>query len=268
MNELAIFVNTCDAFEDCWTPFFKLFRKYGGELTNCTIYLNTENKTFSYEGLNIVCLNVNGGRVDKLSWSECLEVGLSKIEEPYVLYLQEDYFMDQIAAIDDIKRALSFMKSNEGDAVYLNRYGPIFDGSEGEESIVRVPVNSKYLLSTQACIWNKKYLKSIILPWENGWMFEKFGGLRVRKNGAYGIFSFSKKYLRDQNPVLDYVYTGIMKGRWHAGCVALFSSENIDVDFSARGFYKPGGVLKSKLEVVRKLFSSPFNALKSLIRSV
>lgn len=268
MKDLAILVNTSDGFEDCWVPFFKLFMKYGGELSKCKVYLNTERKDFNFNGLDIKALKVAESTVSKMTWSECLGAALDGIEESYVMYLQEDYFMNQLAAIDDIEHALSFIKRNEANAVYLNRYGPIFNASNCEELIERVPINSKYLLSTQACIWNKSYLKSIILPWENGWMFEKFGSLRVRKNEANGIFSFSKKYLRDENPVFDYVYTGIMKGRWHAGCVALFGSENIDVDFSVRGFYKTGGFFKSKLEVIRKLFSSPFNALKSLIRSL
>lgn len=268
MKELAIFVNTCDGFEDCWEPFFKLFTKYGDNLTKCKIYLNTEKKVFNFPGLDIVSLQVSAGSSSSLTWSECLAKGLDRIEEPFVLYLQEDYFIDELVAIDEIITALDFIKKNNAKAVYLNRYGPIFDVPEVDDSIVPVPASAKYLLSTQACIWNKSFLQSTILPWENGWMFEKFGGLRIQKNQVVGIFSISPKVFTNKTQVFNYIYTGVMKGKWHSKCVSLFLLENIDVDFKVRGFYIERSGLKSKLEVLQKLFSNPVNAFKSLMRSL
>ncbi len=43
---LGIFVNTSDGFQDCWPPFFELFRQYGGSLCSCPVYLNTERAEF------------------------------------------------------------------------------------------------------------------------------------------------------------------------------------------------------------------------------
>jgi hypothetical protein len=57
MGQYSILVNTCDKFEDCWDPFFKLFKFYWPDYTG-TIYLNTEYKDYSFEGLTIVSLKV------------------------------------------------------------------------------------------------------------------------------------------------------------------------------------------------------------------
>lgn len=267
MNGLAIFVNTCDAFEDCWEPFFKLFKEYGGALRNCTIYLNTEHKKFDYEGLNIVCLKVNGARNHRLSWSECLDIGLSKVKEPYVLYLQEDYFFNQDVALPEVKTALDFLKAKAGNAVYLNEFGPIINSPIDTDFIVPVPVSSKYLLSTQACIWKVSYLKGLLLPWENGWMFEKFGCLRLKNDKGNGIFTVSPISLEERSTV-SYIYTGVMKGAWHLDCVELFAAHRLDINFDRRGFYKSRNRWQSKFEVLRMLFSNPKHAFMSVVRSL
>lgn len=45
----SILVNTCDKFEDCWNPFFKLFFLFWPDY-NGVIYLNTEYKEYSVRG--------------------------------------------------------------------------------------------------------------------------------------------------------------------------------------------------------------------------
>ncbi len=50
---LAVFVNSSDGFQDCWQPFFELFRSYGGFLWYFPIYLNTERSQFDSGGINL-----------------------------------------------------------------------------------------------------------------------------------------------------------------------------------------------------------------------
>jgi hypothetical protein len=56
-NFCTIIVNSCDAYDDTWYPFFKLLKKYW---PNCKfpIVLNTETKKFEYEGLDIKVINL------------------------------------------------------------------------------------------------------------------------------------------------------------------------------------------------------------------
>ena len=266
MKNLAVFINSSDGFDDCWDPFFKLYCQFAKDLCGIPVYLNTERKDYSWTGLKIsstmVSENDSGFR---LTWSECLQRGLNKIEEPYILYLQEDYFLNGNVDIDLIKESLEMIRAQpDVGVVYLNSYGPQFQNvREINLNFVEIlpPVN--YLLSTQAAIWRKDVLISLICPWENGWMFEKFGSCRARKLKKR-FLSLSKSLLSERN-ALDYVYTGIIKGKWNTKCVDLFRSQNILIDFSRRGFYKDSGRLKSRMEVIKKIFSHPVNAFRSVL---
>ena len=88
-DRYSIFINTTDSFEDCWEPFFKLFKQYWPEY-NGKIYLNTETKEYFYSGLNIISIQ-NG--LEGKPWSQCLKHALELIDEEYMLYMQEDYFL-------------------------------------------------------------------------------------------------------------------------------------------------------------------------------
>ena len=54
-ENITIVVNTCDAFEDCWVPFFTLLKTYW---PSCSIkmLLTTFEKNFTFKGLDIDCL--------------------------------------------------------------------------------------------------------------------------------------------------------------------------------------------------------------------
>ena len=74
-NNFVVLINTCDKFEDCWIPFFKLWSLYWKNY-NGTIYLNTEYKDFNYPGLEIKCSKCCDShgypQNKKAPWSQCL----------------------------------------------------------------------------------------------------------------------------------------------------------------------------------------------------
>lgn len=263
-GDMAILVNTSDGFADCWDPFFELWRTYAADIKDLPIYLNTERIGYHTNGLDVRTTHVwPKDESPRPTWSTCLDRGLAQITEEKVLYLQEDYFLTQPLRADCITRASALLDAHpQFDAVYLNNYGPKFeDGQPIAESFVAVPRLSKYLLSTQAALWKRDALRSHIQGWENGWMFEKFGTWRAAR-ASRQFASVAPKIMHEQ-PVIDYIYTGVMKGKWHRACPALFNAHGIDVDFSHRGFYRSSGPLKTKFEVVWKLASDPRLALQS-----
>jgi hypothetical protein len=268
MEKLAVFVNTSDGFDDCWRPFFQLFTKYGGELAASKVYLNTERKDYAYNGVDLFATKVWREGEPRPTWSECLSRGLNAISEPYLLYLQEDYFITQEVRSAWIGRAINLLEFDpEVGVVYLNRYGPQFRYDlPHNDGFVEIKPPVSYLLSTQAAIWRKDLLVSLVCDWENAWMFEKFGSLRARKSSCRFI-SVSRDVMNSE-PVLEYIYTGVMKGRWKKDCVGLFSHEGLEMNFNERGFYSENGRLKSQIEVFRKLFGNPVNAWRSIMSAV
>lgn len=261
---MAVFVNTSDGFADCWDPFFELWRTYAADIKNLPIYLNTERVGYETEELNVRATRVWPEDESKRpTWSACLDRGLTQITEEQVLYLQEDYFLTQPLRTDWIMRASALLDAQpQLDAVYLNKYGPQFaSGPAIADGFVAVPRRSKYLLSTQAALWRRDSLRDHIQCWENGWMFEKFGTWRAARAGRK--FASVTPKIMHEHPVIDYIYTGVMKGKWHVACPALMDAHGIYVDFSGRGFYRSSGPIKTKFEVVRKLAGDPRLALRS-----
>jgi hypothetical protein len=94
-------------------------------------------------------------------------------------------------------------------------------------------------------------------------MFEIFGTWRARKrNDLFLMADFNSK---DGRPAIDYVHTGVIKGKWHPLMPDLFAQHHIDIDFKKRGFYEPPPALLRKWEVIKKLAQDPMHALRQLI---
>lgn len=269
INQIASFVNTCDGFQDCWEPFFRLFAQYAGPLRSLPVYLNTERAGFSFPRLRIIPTRVwPQSEPGRPTWSECLIRGLGAVAEPYVLYFQEDYFLKR--PVEDIHLAagLQLLQQDPGvGVVYLNEYGPQFRRSlpYGRE-FVQICDPASYRVSTQAAIWRKEFLLSVICPWESGWTFEKFASLRVRRFHRK-LISLDPIVMRTA-PAVDYIYTGVIKGKWKRECVELFRTHGINVDFSQRGFYRESGRLKTRCEVFRKAVAQPSALIRSLVSLV
>lgn len=265
MEKLALFVNSSDGFKDCWPPFFTLFKRYGGAFQELPIYLNTERKRCEEQDLRLISTCTwPQAEAARPTWSECLLRGLDSVQEPFVLYLQEDYFLTQPVRTAVIEEAVCLLESDPSAAVvYLTRYGPQFERDRPYRGgFVEIQKPARYLLSTQAAVWRKSALRELVAPWENGWMFEKFGSVRAARSGQKFI-SVARDIMQSQ-AVIDHVYTGVIKGQWQRDCVELFKENGISVDFGRRGFYQDRGRLKSRIEVAKKLVADPRNTLRSL----
>lgn len=265
MNNLTIFINSSDGFEDCWDPFFKLFKKYWPNC-NYPILLNTEIKDYSYDGLNIKATKVSSQDLSKkLTWSECLILALEQIETPFVLYMQEDYFLDTEVNKSHIDDFIQLMLQKI-DIAYIgltnNGNYPPFKISEVDNRLFEVSAKGKYRISTQAGIWRKEVIKSYLLPHENGWMFEIFGTLRAHKRREL-FLTINREYYFNK-PIISYTLTGIIKSKWHENIPTLFKDNGIYIDYNKRGFYKEKNVFSRKIETAARLFKNPLSVFKSL----
>ena len=253
-NELTIFVNTSDSFEDCWHPFFTLFARYW---PNCpySIVLNTETKDYSFKGMNIVCAKVAVGENRRLTWSECLERALDNIQTPYILYLQEDYFLEAAVRADVLENLLQVMQAGRADVIRLSEaegagpWQPV-DGA----LIWQVAQKAKYRISLQAAIWHKDFLRAQVRPHENPWQLESFGSMRLRRKKSK-IFCVNRNFYSGKGKeIFPYTPTGVIAGKWVRHVVEpLFVANNIAVDFTQRGFYDAAKRKKRRSFLLRLL---------------
>lgn len=264
-KKITILVNTSDSFEDCWNPFFSLFKKYFKDL-DYNILLNTEFKDYTFQDLKIKCSKVHIGTKDRrLTWSECLRKALEQIDTPLVLYMQEDYFLHNYVDLERLETYTELMIENKQIShiglTKFGSYGPFEKSSYLD--LLEIGLNNRYRISTQAGLWRVDILKSYIKDHESGWMFEILGTLRAKKRKNEVFLTVQRS--DESKGVFDYILTGIIKGKWHYQVPDLFKRHGIEVDYTKRGFYsKRFGYWQEKVSLYYKLFSNPKLILKSL----
>lgn len=249
-NKLTILVNSCDAYEDLWNPFFTLLRKYW-EDKSVRIVLNTESKFFSLEGITIDCISC----IDK-NYSTRIRNALSHIHTEYVLILLDDFFLRRPVDLDRIEQIIKWMDADE-EIVYFNSdCTEVYADWEVDKypGFRRIPPGAEYVLNLQAAIWRTKDLLSYwdrsVSPWE----WEGIVSLRTinDKKKFYCTTSW-------ENAICDYGYMsegmGVFRGKWVLDDVKpLFEREEIDVDFTQRGIYDPEKALNRVDTQTRKSF--------------
>ncbi len=236
----SILINTTDSFEDCWIPFFTLFKKFWPDYLG-KIYLNTETKIFTFPGLNIISLQNNTKTPDiRPTWSECLIRALSSIDDEVILYMQEDYFLKDSVKNDLVEKYVHMMQENlvmhcihlTDQAVIPNQKSKQFSG------LYTVALKQRYRISCQTALWRKETLKSYLRAHENAWEFEEFGSKRtsIANDDFYVV---DKAWVKlNEFEIIPYIFTGIIQGKWYEETVPLFAKHNIQVDYSKRGFVK------------------------------
>lgn len=263
----TILVNSCDNFEDCWNPFFTLFKK-NWKNCNAPILLNTEYKDYNYDGLKIKASKVQGLEKQRLSWSECLINALEMTDTPLVLYLQEDYFIDKPVKSDEIEEFSKLMlKDKNIKHIGLTDHGakPPFTKFNSDKRLCLIGQNSKYRISTQAGLWDRETLLSYLRAEENGWMFEIFGTKRSQRKNEIFLTVNEQFYDLKTYPIISYIHTGIIKGKWHQEIPNVFKENGIVVDFNVRGFYKKKIYIVRRIETGLKLIKSPLRFIKGMM---
>lgn len=251
----SILVNSTDSFEDCWVPFFKLFTKYWS-IYSGMIYLNTETKGFIFYNLPILCTKVRkGADRNRLTWSQCLLRAFDKIDTDVILYLQDDYFLDDYVQYSKINHFANLMI--EDDITYIS----LVDFANGGpfhptkyKDLWCIDKRADYRISTQASLWNIKKMRKYIRSHETSWQFEIFGTKRAhRKRDSF--YCVDREVYSKNNPIISYKATGIVKGRWNRSVVNLFKENRIVVDYSKRGFYDPDNSNYRKEINLRKIIN-------------
>ncbi len=239
MNDLTIVVNTCDAFADCWSPFFRLFTTYWPACPY-PIVLNTETLDYARPEVELRAAKVAAGSPRRLTWSECLARCLDGIETPYVLYLQEDYFLEAPVRAEWIATFLDAMRAGRADVIRLMECG----GSgpwhpTADESLWAVDRKAQYRIALQAALWRKAAMRGHLRAHESAWQLEVFGSGRARrKRGETVLCAARDRFHGGAREIFPYTPTGIVKGKWERAIVEpLFAAHAIEVDFSRRGFY-------------------------------
>lgn len=263
MNDISILVNTSDSFEDCWNPFFQLFATYWPDC-DWPIVLNTEIKSYSYSGLDIRCARVAAGESRRLSWSECLMRCLDGIDTPYLLYLQEDYFLEAPVQVEKLKTLVDQMRKGRADVIRVMECGGAGPWhATDNQALWRVDQHARYRIALQAGLWRTSTLRNQLRAHESPWQLEVFGSARARRNKNEKVLCVNRDLHHGPGKeILPYTPTGVVSGRWAKHVVVdLFARHGIAMDFTQRGFYDRSASQKRPAPIYRRLY----DRLRSII---
>lgn len=241
-KDLAILVGSCDAYEDMWAPFFKLLKRYWKNL-KYDIYFSTETKDVKSNLFSVKTIHPSN---PKCSWTERMNETLNKINSKYILFILDDFFLYDYVDTKRFDECVELM-SKDDDNTCITFYQVYPDGVESDvEGIELRPVDGKYKVNAILSLWDReKFIKHISQADENIWQWELNGNIRCQK-----LFKKDKFYQIGFNSEKIFPYDfkkyGLFSGKWIKDTVEFFKRNNINVDYSKRGFYEPALAAQNK----------------------
>lgn len=224
-SNCTVVVCSCDKYENTWIPFFTVLKNTWKDIP-FPIVLNTESKSFEFEGLNITTYQLFAYR-DEKSWSHRLKETLKQIKTKYVIILLEDFFMEKKIDTERIIDCIKWME-NDSSITCFNFYKTIYGKKKCQyPGFMQRKRFSQYKFNTQACLWNKEDLISYLRDDENPWIWEFIGNIRS--------FWVNKKFYccdDDAEMVFTYRLPGIVRGHWNSELVEpIVSKYGISLDY-------------------------------------
>ncbi len=179
-NKIALLVHSCDRYALLYPGFEAFFRRYWDFTIPCNLYFATEEITVTIDGFK----NIKSG---KGQWTDRLSRLLKHhIKEEYVLYMQEDMWLNKDVNPRFFKQLFDVVVANDwkqvklhSSEVYTTKATPHF--IEGFNITVVDNERSGYLMSHQITLWNKTFFLEQLPPDEHPWRNERKGTKRLRK---------------------------------------------------------------------------------------
>lgn len=222
-SNIPLIVSSCDRCSDLWLPFFTLIKKYWPGFDR-KVFLCTDSKSFTFEDFNIICpLRMLPGS----TWSENLMALLEIIEEDIVLFMLDDFWLKTPVNVDRLQKYEKIMMDNAniGFICLIFQIDPSQDNPISNEysDFVVYGKNTPYRVTTQAGLWRKDYLMSLLRRHESAWWFEMFGSKRSRKS------KFKSYVVRDS--VFSYDDGGVLfRGNYVSEYIKYFVDKGIIIN--------------------------------------
>jgi len=269
---LTIIVLSSDGYSDCWVPFFNLLKKNFPEIEKHRLILSTNTKSFNYSGLNIETI-AHGKDV---AWSERLKLSLEKATTDTVLILVEDLFLR--SKIDHAMFNEFLLLMNDSNKIDHIRLLSTRDRTRTKKSELKnldeIEQKTKLRFVYLPGLWKKKTLLKYLVDYESIFVSERLGDIRswIYNHKFYTVTS---ERTDNEQQFYDCRPSGaLLKGKWQKWIIPFLKENEIDIDFSKRGFVTDEFIKatrkKSKLDMLRNpilTFKSFFSILTLFIKT-
>jgi hypothetical protein len=177
---VALLVHSCDRYEFLYHGFDIFFSKHWDFDIACNYYFATEEK----DALVNKFQTVQSGKGE---WSDRLAFLLkNKISEKYVLYFQEDMWLNKKVNKNFFNNLFQLAQQNSWKQVKLHssevyKTTPTQWDIEGFNIALVDNAASEFLMSHQVTLWDKEFLLNQLLKSEHPWRNERRGTKRLKK---------------------------------------------------------------------------------------
>ena len=177
-KQLCMLLSSCDDYEDTWKPFFMQLKEYWPSFS-FPVYLGTETKVFSFPGFDIRC-PLSEGKSYK-QWSQRLLKLLEHIDEEFILFMLDDFWLTDPVDITSFNTILEYVKENKQIGFVclkqeIKEYSSAKDKANAVDceypELWECRPGKSFRITTQAGIWRKKYLVKLLRSHESAWYFE------------------------------------------------------------------------------------------------
>jgi len=215
-SSVAVVVSSCDPFFDAWRPFAFFFRKNWADCP-FPIYLIVNRLRVRSKVVQPISVGPDRG------WASNMISALQSIPQPYLLYFQEDYFLN--GRVNDSLLAEDFAYAFDNNAASFcfharGQLEPNFQPLNGRFGVV--PPDSDGRTRLQVTLWKKEVLQATLRSGESAWDMEARGSERTRD-----LLSLS--YLRRRDRPIPYLMSAIVRGLWTAEALALCAEAGFEI---------------------------------------
>lgn len=219
---------SCDKNQDLFKPFYLCMEKYWKN--HPEIIYSTETIENPY--YKTICKNL-----PITSWTKRVVETIKDLPCKHILLMVDDLFLRDYVNEDLLWLACEKVKDNIASLNLEFQFDPLdieYGNILFRPILMRNP-NGKFKVSCMCQLWQKKALLDLFNVDKDPWTFEKENKAKdyqflITKNGDF--LNWGKPR--------DNWQWGIVKGKWTQETKEFFDKENIEIDYSKRGFIKKG----------------------------
>lgn len=217
-----IVVMSCDKNQDLFPLFHHCIEKYWKD--HPEIIYSTETVVNPY--YTTICRDI-----PITNWTKRVVETVKDLPCRHILLMVDDIFLRDYVDSKKIDKVCEYLDGNIASCNFEFSFDPL-DTPVTNDIMIRNPFG-KFKLSCMCQMWRKKIMLDLFNVDKNPWLFEKENKAKnytylISKNGD--LLNWGKK--KD-----DWKW-GIVQGKWTRECKEFFEKENIDIDYTIRGFWR------------------------------
>jgi hypothetical protein len=230
VEDLSVLYVSCDAYSDLWDATFEL---HFAEWPDCPfgLYLGSNYRSYDKDKrVNNLLIGEDN------SWCSNVSKMLEHIQSEYVILMLEDFFLTERTETASILKALDIVRKNDLHCCRLipNNFkqGKLISQSD-HFNILEIGEKTPYRISTQAAIWKKEFLLSLLNDKFSAWHFEGAN--------SWMIDGLPVSIAAVSRPLIHYKH-GVERGKWIDQGINNLKKHHINMDFDRRGYFNQKSV--------------------------